>query len=132
MALHSKDTVVKLDSDDLSAYTNSTTFNRSADSHEVTTYGTDSKVYNGGLKDGTVTIEGFYDTSATGPEAIIEPLLGTTVTFVFQVAGTGAGKPQKSCSVVVTSFNVSSPVADMVTWTAELQISGDVNEAAQV
>lgn len=131
MALHSKDTVVTLDGDDLSDYTNSTTFNRSADSHDVTTYGKDSKVYNGGLKDGTVTIEGFYDTAVGGPENVIEPLLGTTVTFVFQVAGTGTGKPQKSCSVVVTSFNVSSPVADMVTWTAEMQISGDVDEDPQ-
>lgn len=129
--VHTKDTVVTLGGDDLSAFTNSTTFNRSADSHDVTTYGKNSKVYAGGLKDGTVTIGGLYDDSATGPNAVIEPLLGTTVELVFKPAGTGTGKAQKVCDVVVTAFNVSSPVSDMVQWTAELQISGDVDITPQ-
>lgn len=128
---HSKATVVKVGTADISAFTNSTTFNRSADSHEVTTYGRDSKVYAGGLKDATVTIEGFYDTSVTGPRAILEPLLGETTEFTFQPEGTGSGKPQNVCDAVVTAYNESSPVADMVTWTAELQVSGDVDVTDQ-
>lgn len=130
--VHSKDTYVSLGGDDLSAFTNSTTYNRSADSHDVTTYGKNSKVYAGGLKDGTVTIGGTYDSSATGPRAIIAPLLGTTVVFVFRPEGTGAGKPEDTVDVLVTAYNESSPVADMVQWTAELQMSDDVVSAAQV
>lgn len=129
--VHSKDTVITLDGEDLSAFTNSTTYNRSADSHDVTTYGKGSKVYSGGLKDGTATIGGTYDSSASGPRAVIAPLLGTTVPFVFKPEGTGTGKPQDTVDVVVTAYNESSPVADMVQWTAELQFSDDVASISQ-
>lgn len=129
--VHSKDTYVSLGGDDLSAFTNSTTYNRSADSHDVTTYGKNSKVYAGGLKDGTVTIGGTYDSSVTGPRAVVQPLLGTTVEFVFRPEGTGTDKPQDTVDVVVTAYNESSPVADMVQWTAELQMSDDVASTSQ-
>lgn len=131
--VHGKDTVITLGGDDLSAYTNSTTHNRSADSHDVTTYGKDSHVFVGGLKNGTATIGGIYDnTAATGPRAVIVPLLGTTTEFVFKPEGTGTGKPQDTVDVVVTAYNESSPVADMVQWTAELQFSDDVASTTQV
>lgn len=128
---HGKNTVVKLGADDLSAFTNSTAFNRSADAVDVTTYGKDSKVFIGGLKDCKVTIEGNYDDSVGGPADVIEPLLGTAVDFTFQPAGTGAGKAQKVVNVIVTAFNVSSPVADQVKWTCEMQGSDDVDDTPQ-
>lgn len=131
--VHGKDTYVSLDGDDLSAFTNTTTYNRSADSHDVTTYGKGSHVFAGGLKNGTATIGGIYDnTAVTGPRAVIRPLLGTVVDFVFRPEGTGAGKPQDTVDVLVTAFNESSPVADMVQWTAELQLSDDVASTSQV
>jgi hypothetical protein len=130
--VHSKNTLVTLNAKDLSAYTNSTTYNRSADSHEVTTYGKASKVYSGGLKDGTITIGGFYDdTAANGPRAVIRPILGTVVAFIFKPEGTGTGKPQDTVNVLVTAYNESSPVADQIQWTAELQMSDDVTSISQ-
>lgn len=129
--VHSKNTVVSLGGDDLSAFTNSTTYNRSADSHDVTTYGKNSKVYSGGLKDGTVTIGGFYDDGAAGPRETIGPLLGTVVEFIFKPEGTGTGKPQDAVDVLVTAYNESSPVADQIQWTAELQMSDDVATTTQ-
>jgi hypothetical protein len=129
---HGKDTVVKLNAVDISPYTNSTTFNRSADTHDTTTYGVDDHEFSGGLKGGTVTIGGFYDTTAvSGPGASIEPQLGNTVDFVYQISGTGSGKPQKTCEVVVAAYNESSPVADYATWTAELTVTGAVDATAQ-
>jgi hypothetical protein len=130
----SEDVIVTIDGDNISEYTTSTTFNRSVDTHDVTGYGKTSKVYTAGLKDGTVTIEGFYDaTASTGSRVVLQPLFDarTNVTFVYKPEGTGTGKPQNSCSVVVTAYNESAPVADMITWTAELQISGDVTTTAQ-
>jgi hypothetical protein len=130
--VHGKDTYVSLDGDDLSTFTNSTTHNRSADTHDVTTYGKGAHVFQGGLKNGTATIGGIYDnTAVTGPRAVIRPLLGTTVEFVFRPEGTGSGKPQDTVDVVVNAYNESSPVADMVQWTAELQFSDDVASVAQ-
>jgi hypothetical protein len=129
---HGKNTVVKVGADDLSEFTNSTAFNRSGDALDVTTYGKNSKVFIGGLKDCKITIEGNYDSGVGGPSAIIEPLLATETTFTFQPEGTGTGKPQKVVDVVVTAFNVSSPVADQIKWTCEMQGSDDVDDSAQV
>jgi hypothetical protein len=128
---HGKDTVVKLNSVDLSAFCNSSEFTRSADSHDTTTYGADDHAYDGGLGDAKVTIGGLYDDGATGPRATIEPLIGTKVTFIRQPEGTGPGLAQDSCTVLVTSYVETSPVADMVTWSAELQVSGAVDSTDQ-
>lgn len=129
---HGKDTVVKLGSSDLSTYATQSDFNRTAGSHNVTTFGKDSMVYNGGLFDGTAMIAGVYDTTAvTGPRAVIEPLLGTNVTFVRQPEGTGTGLPQDSVTVLVTGYTETNPVADMITWQVDLQLSGDVDSTAQ-
>lgn len=130
---HGKDTYVSLNGSNLSAYTNNTDIPREADTHDVTTYGKGSKVYKGGLKDGTVTLQGVYDTTAvTGPSAVIEPLLGTNVQFVFRPEGTGSGKPQRAGECVVKGFTESSPVADMVKWTCELQLSDTFATTSQV
>jgi hypothetical protein len=131
--VHSKETNVSLNAVDISSYTNSTTYNRSASTHELTCYGLDDAEFGAGIRSGTITIGGFYDTTAvTGPGAAIEPLLGgAAVEFVYRIEGTGVGKPEKSCDVLVADYNESSPVADYATWTAELTITGPVTKSAQ-
>lgn len=132
--VHGKDTKVLLNAVDLSAFTNSTAFNRTADSHDTTTYGQTGHTFQGGLTNGTVTLTGSYDDAAAAtPAVVLSGLLvaGTITTFLFQPKGLGAGKPQRSCSVQVTGYDETSPVADMITWSATLQISGAVNSTAQ-
>ena len=126
--VHGKNTSVTIDSDDLSAYCNSVQFNRSADSHDVTTFGKNQKVYNSGLKDGEVTLEGIYDsTAATGPGAVLRPLVGgANVEFVYKPEGSGVGKPVATVDVIVTAYEESAPVADMITWSATLQMSDSI------
>jgi hypothetical protein len=128
---HGKLTVVKLNAVALSTFTDSTTFEREADEHDSTAYGVNDHEVVGGLLAGKITIGGKYVTGVSGPAAIIEPLLGTKVTFLYQAEGTGTTKPQRSCTVLVKSYNQSSPVADIVRWTAELTISGAVDSTPQ-
>jgi hypothetical protein len=129
---HGKVTVIKVGAVDISTYANTSELNRTGDSHDVTTYGNNSHRYNGGLLDGKFTMAGFYDTTAgTGPRAVLRPALGTTVVITRQVEGTGAGKPQDVFSGVLKSYVESNPTADMITWSAELDIDGDVNSAVQ-
>lgn len=130
--IHGKGTVVLLNAANLSAFSNSLTFTRTGDSHNVTTYGKNSHVYQGGLLDGTAALGGIYDDGATGPRAIIEPLIGTVVVLVHRPEGTGAGKPQDTVNVLVTSYVETEPVADMITWTCALQLSDDVTTADQI
>jgi len=131
-AVHTKATVIKLGASNVSQYCNSSTFGRTADSHDLTTYGKDDHVYGGGLGDGTAQIGGIYDSTAvTGPRAVIEPLIGTTIVYTRQVEGTGSGKPQDVVNAVVKGYVETSPVAGYVTWSADLQLSDAINSTPQ-
>jgi hypothetical protein len=125
-AVHSKVAVVTVNAVDLSAYCNNVEFGREADSHDTTGFGMSSKQYSGGLKDGTVTLSGVYDSAATGPRLTLEALLGTSTPVVYKAEGTGSGKPVKTVTTIVTKYTETAPVADMISWSAEFQMSGDV------
>lgn len=130
--VHSKNTVLKLATKDLSAYTTKSSLTREPDIHDTTTYGKDDYTYQGGLKKGDASLEGIYDSTAvTGPRAVISPLIGTTAALIRQPEGTGTGKPQDSCNVVVGKYVETNPVADMVTWSLELKVTGPVDTTAQ-
>lgn len=131
---HGKDTVVKLNGSDLSAFSNSTSFGDETEANETTTYGRSRKTYMAGLGDGKVTLQGVYDDGASGPRAIIKPLkaAGTAVAFIFQPEGTGSGKAQSNVDVIITAFNESAPVGDVIAWTCEMQMTGPLTETDQV
>ncbi len=130
--VHGRGAVVLLDSDALSAFVNNTGVEVSADSHDVTTYGKNAHVFQGGLKAGTTTISGIYDSTAvTGPGAVIRPLVGTVVPFTWRPEGTGSSKPQLVVDVLVGKYVETAPVADMITWSCDLQHSDDADYTAQ-
>lgn len=132
--IHSKNVVFTLDGTALTSYSNSIKFSRNVDSHDTTTFGVNDKTYQSGLRDATATIEGFYDSTAvTGPAALFKTLLaaGDAVTLVYRPEGTGSGKPEAEVSVIVTSYEESSAVADMVMFSAELQCTGAIDNTAQ-
>lgn len=134
---HGKTTNVKVNAIDISVHTRNTEWKHTGDTHDITTYKEDdedtAKEYLSGLTDGTATISGVYDTDATnGPRVVLESLLGgAAVAFAYAVEGIGTGKPLRTCNVLVSSYNETSPVADLVTWTSDLQITGMVTETSQ-
>lgn len=132
--VHGKNTSVTVDSNDLSAFTNTSEFNPTADSHDTSTYGVDGHVFRAGLTNGTFTMGGIYDnTASTGPRAVLQPLIGQDpVTVVRQPEGAGSGLPQDSFSAQLTSYTETNPVADMVSWSADFQVSGSVDSTPQV
>lgn len=126
--------VVTIDGDSLTGFVNSTTFTRTAEALDVTTAGRAAKKYLPGMKDGTASLEGVYDTTTvTGPGAILKPLIGqaTPVLLVWRPEGTGSGKEESEVSVIVTSFEQTAPVADYVKWTAEIQFVDAVDDTPQ-
>jgi hypothetical protein len=130
--IHGKVGAILIGTADCSAFTNSIDWDTSADTSDVTTFGATGHVYFGGLTDGKVKLAGLYDnTAVTGPRAAVQALLGQSVAFKYRPEGVGTGKPQSSCAVIVNSYKESVPVADMITWEAELTISGAVTTAAQ-
>jgi hypothetical protein len=133
--IHGKNTVVLWGAADLSTFADSTDWNDSTDAEEVTTYSPTRtrKSYGASLGDGKVTCSGTSDDGASGPAKVLEPLkdAGAEVVFTFRPKGTGVGKPQKIVSVIITAFNVTSPVGGFSKWTCEMQMSGDINRADQ-
>lgn len=132
--VHAKNTVITVDSNDLSEFANTSEFERTGDEHDVTTYGNDGHVFDKGLTNGTFTLGGFYDsTASTGPRAVLEPLVASGVVPVTrQPEGVGPGLPQDSFSGLLTSYTESAPVADFVQWSATIRVSGDVDVTPQV
>lgn len=132
--IHGRGQVVTIDGDALTGFSNSVTFSRTIDSHDVTCFGATGHAYQGGLTDGTASLEGVYDsTVGTGPGAILKALMagGVAVPLVWRPEGTGSSKEEAEVDVLVTSFEQSAPVADMITWTAECQFSGTIDDTAQ-
>lgn len=129
--VHGKNTFISLGGSDISPYTNTSEFGRKSDKHDVTCYGQENHVYAGGLGDGSATAGGTYDNTAGGPRDVIEPLIGTTVTLIRRIEGTGAGRPQDSVSVLIEEYVETAPVADMVTWSVTMQPSGAVTSTDQ-
>lgn len=129
---HGRFTFVSLAGNNLSPFTTTSNFERTPDSHDVTTYGKNAHVFNGGLLNGTATMSGLYDnTAGSGPRAVIAPLIGTVVQYIRRPEGTGSGKPQDKVNVLVGKYVESSPVADQVTWSLDMQLSDDVDSTPQ-
>jgi len=129
--VHGRLTVITLNAVDLSAFTNTSSFERESDEHDVTCYGATDHVVQGGLGKGAASMGGIYDNGATGPRDTIEPLIGTVVTLIRKPEGTGSGLPQDSVSVLVKKYVESSPVADMVSWSCEMTLAGAVTSTNQ-
>lgn len=128
--VHGKVTVIKVGATEVKGTTSQ--LERSADVHDVTVYGKDDHVFSGGLGNGTFTISGIYDnTAVSGPRAVLEPAIGTSVTLTRQPEGTGSGKAQDTFAAILIKYVETNPVADMVTWSADFQISDAINSTAQ-
>lgn len=130
---HGRHTVIIINGTNISAFTDNTEETDGVDTHDVTTYGAARKAYAAGLGDGTFTISGTHDNGATGPRAVLKPLMaaGAAVDFIYRTEGTGTGLPEEQVDVIIKSYKQTSPVADMVKWTAELQMTGPLVEIDQ-
>lgn len=129
--VHGRHTFISLNGSDLSPFCNTSTLSKKADKHDVTTYGKDDHVYEGGLGDGSASMGGTYDNTMTGPRAIIDPLVGTRVELIRQPEGPGDGKPQDRLTVLVEEYVETSPVADYVSWSVTLQPSDAIDSTPQ-
>lgn len=130
--VHGRNSEVEINSVDLSAFTNNTVFSRAGDEHDVTTYGQTGHVWAKGLTNGTATISGIYDNGASSPAETLRPMMVLGVQpFEWRPEGTGTGLPTITCNTLVTAYEETSPVADMIAWSATLRISGAVTDGTQ-
>jgi len=131
--VHGSDSVFKLDNSggsltDISSYVNNVDFPQTADVAETTTLGASNKSYIVGLKDATISLSGLWDATA---DAIFGAVVGQSATLSFEYSpeGTGAGAVNYTGEAIMTSYAKSSPVGDVVGYSADLQVTGAVTRA---
>lgn len=116
---------------DISQFLDTVTFTQSGDVLDISTFTFTGHRKRGGLTDGNIAIGGVYDTTTNGPHDVLKPLLNTVVAFDWRPEGTGSGKPKTTGNVLVANYVESAPVADIVRWTATLEIDGATTDANQ-
>ena len=131
--VHGSDSVFKLDNSggsltDISTYVNNVDFPETADVAETSTLGASNKTYIVGLKDATISLGGLFDATV---DAILGAVVGQSATLSFEYSpeGTGSGKVKYTGECILTSYTLSSPVGDVVGFSADLQVSGAVTRA---
>lgn len=135
---HGKDTAFSLEDSAASTLRilddqlNSVEFSRQNDTHDTTVFTREGHTFVAGLTNGTITISGFWDkTASTGSATVLDSLMGldnTTMLFEYGPEGRTSLQVKYSGECILASLDYSSPVADLVTFTATLQITGDVTK----
>lgn len=138
MAIHGKDAVFSLEDSagstlrNLSTNLTNVAFSRSNDQHDTTTYGAEGHTFIAGLTNGTISLTGFWDdTASTGTATVLDSLVGldsVTLGWEYGPEGSASGAVKYSGECILVSLEYTSPVADLVAFTAQLQISGDVTK----
>jgi hypothetical protein len=131
--VHGKSVFVSVATNDISLFTNSVEVKRAGDSHDITCFGATGHAYQGGLADGTLSLKGTYDsgTGATVPRKVFQGNLGASLAFVYEAGGVASGAPKLAGTGVLTAYEEVASVSDMITWAAELQITGTVTTTDQ-
>ena len=126
--VHGKSTDFELDdtggtSRSLSNVLTSVDFPETIDTAESTAFGSTSKSYLVGLRDATISVSGLWDATVDGYIIGTEP---ASRTFIFGPAGSTGGNVKYTGECIVTSYAISNPVADAVSFSLDLQVTGDV------
>lgn len=107
------------------------------DLNEVTALGDTGEKNIAGLSHAVISLSGHYDdTATTGPEAVLGPLVKNDSTpedtarlFNYGPKGSTAGFVKYTGTVKWESFEITSRVGDVVTWTASGKVQGDVTRS---
>jgi len=121
---HGKNVNVFLNEFDFSTYFNDVSASTSVDTAETSAFGTSAKTYIVGHRDGTISLSGMFEgTASTGTDAFFATALGSSTKNKIIVAPQGNSLAAGAIMLVAddTSYEVSSAIADVVQASAEFQ-----------
>jgi len=126
---HGKNTGVLVDDANLSPYFNEASASQDVETAETTTFGSSAKSYIIGLKDGTMSMSGMFDGAADAVDDQLATTLGAEAAGYTTVAPEGLtiGNASYSCQARKTSYEVSSPVGDVVSTSLSVQADGGID-----
>jgi hypothetical protein len=127
---HGKSTVFKVDNSggtltDISNTLTDVGFPQSVDTAETSTFGSSAKSYVVGLTDSTLSISGNFDATV---DAHLAAVLGQAATLSFEYGpeGSTAGFVKYTGEAILTSYEKSGAIGDVVSYSAEFQVSGAI------
>jgi len=127
---HGKSTVFKVDNSggtltDISNSLTDVSFPQTVETAETTSFGSSAKTYIVGLTDSTISVSGNFDATV---DAHLAAILGqaATVSIEYGPEGSTAGQVKYTAEAILTSYEKSGAVGDVVSYSAELQVTGAV------
>lgn len=129
---HGSKTVLSVAASDISAWTNASELKRVADKSETTGYGSVGHEYadDEGLKAHTFTCSGWYDkTAVTGTGPVFKGKEGQNLAIIRGVEGDATGAPKETFTAHLDDYTTTSPVAEIVKWSATFTVSGDITDS---
>lgn len=101
---------------------------QSVDTDDVTALGDTANAYIATLEDGTISVDGHFNAATDKVYDVLKDIKRKTVEFEYYPIGEGSGDPKQSGDCILTSFSVTSNVANRVTVSASFQVTGGVTE----
>ena len=131
---HGKSTVFKVDNNagsltDISNTLTDVSFPQSVDTAETSAFGSSAKSYIVGLTDSTLSISGNFDATV---DAHLAAIVGKadSVSFEYGPEGSTAGFVKYTGEALLTSYEKSGAIGDVVTYSAEFQVTGAITRGA--
>jgi len=129
---HGKNTVFKIDDSGgtlrtISDVLNSVSFPREVETLETTSFGSSSRSYVVGFADATISIEGSFDSTVDG---YLAGAVGheSSLSFEFGPEGSTSTFVKYTGECFLTSYEVSGGVGDIVSFSAEFQVTGAITK----
>jgi len=131
---HGKSTVFKVDNNagtltDISNTLTDVSFPQSVDTAETSAFGASAKSYVVGLTDSTLSVSGNFDATV---DAHLAAIVGKadSVSFEYGPEGSTAGFVKYTGEALLTSYEKSGAIGDVVTYSAEFQVTGAITRGA--
>ena len=132
---HGKNTRIYVDQYDFSGYFNTASATSNVDTAETSAFGDSAKTYIVGHTDGTVSLGGMFEgTASTGTDQYFESVLGASTKQKVIIANEGHSLGGRIVALEsdTTSYEVSSPIGDVVQASVEFQASEGVGHGVLV
>src|SRR5210317_2644257 len=128
---HGKNAVVLLDNTNLSTTLTDAALSLTADVAETSTFSggiSAGKTYVAGLKDGTVTLSGYFESTSPDADAEFLSQLGSSGSaFTIAPIGHTRGNPTEFGNVIETSYDRSADIGSVVAVAVAFQFDGDAH-----
>lgn len=132
--IHGKSATVLFGAYNLSTYLNELGLTKTIETGETTTFSSDSKTYVVGLQDGTASLSGLFDGDANAIDEVMQSAIASDNRDVSTLspAAEAVGVVAYLVDAHTGSYEVSSPVADVVSVTADLQSEAGIERGVML